>query len=321
MNNPYFTIIIPVYKVEDYLVQCVDSILCQNMNDYEIILVDDGSPDHSPEICDAFSKSYDFIRTVHQRNGGLSSARNKGLSMAKGEYILFVDSDDFWCCDDALLSIKIKLDKSNADVLVFGKKKYYQLAGNYSKEILPVSIMTDYSREEIIRYMMEHNAFVASAWDKVIRRTFIVENKMEFVLGQVSEDIEWCAKILLGNPKMTTLAKCIYVYRQQNNESITANIGRKNIECVANVILKYTENTDNKNLLNYFAEQYVLWLTISNFVKKNTIQDLLFLMKRRWDLMNYNWYPHVRKISKFKILGFELVRKLLGFYKKGKRKR
>ena len=89
------SIIMPVYNVEDYLCKCIDSVLNQDYEDYEVILVDDGSPDECPKICDSYAKKHDNIRVVHRENGGLSAARNSGIEVAIGEYILFVDSDDY----------------------------------------------------------------------------------------------------------------------------------------------------------------------------------------------------------------------------------
>ena len=96
MKETFFSIIIPVYKVEKYLNQCVDGVLSQTFKDYEIILVDDGSPDKSPLICDEYSASDSRVRVIHKPNGGLSQARNEGLNIAKGEYVIFLDSDDYW---------------------------------------------------------------------------------------------------------------------------------------------------------------------------------------------------------------------------------
>lgn len=101
-----FSIIIPVYNVENYLEECIASILCQSCRDYECILVDDGSTDRSKEICDRFAEEYpDRLRVIHQANGGLSKARNTGISAASGEYLIFVDSDDKLLVDNALASI------------------------------------------------------------------------------------------------------------------------------------------------------------------------------------------------------------------------
>ena len=90
-----FSVIVPVYKVETYLPRCIESILNQTVTDFELILIDDGSPDCSGEICDAYAAKDSRIRVIHQKNGGVSKARNAGLDIAQGEYIVFVDSDDW----------------------------------------------------------------------------------------------------------------------------------------------------------------------------------------------------------------------------------
>lgn len=92
---PKISVIVPVYKVEEYLEECIESLVNQTMKEIEIILVDDGSPDHCGAICDQYAQKYSNITVIHQKNGGLSCARNQGLSIAKGEYISFVDSDDY----------------------------------------------------------------------------------------------------------------------------------------------------------------------------------------------------------------------------------
>lgn len=96
---PEFSIIVPIYKVEKYLEICIDSIIGQSFCNFELILVDDGSPDTCGEICDRYSSSDTRVKVVHKENGGLSSARNAGLDIATGKYVIFIDSDDFW--DDA----------------------------------------------------------------------------------------------------------------------------------------------------------------------------------------------------------------------------
>ena len=109
MDKTKLSIIIPVYNAEDYLSRCLDSILNQAMNSYEVILVDDGSTDSSALICDRYSATDPRFRTVHKSNGGVSSARNAGLNLAKGEYIMFVDSDDA-LASDALEALTSKLN-------------------------------------------------------------------------------------------------------------------------------------------------------------------------------------------------------------------
>lgn len=96
MKEYKFSVIIPIYKVEQYLEECVDSVLRQNYSNYEIILVDDGSPDSCPIICDKYAEEFDHIKVIHKKNGGLSDARNVGLDISTGEYVIFLDSDDYW---------------------------------------------------------------------------------------------------------------------------------------------------------------------------------------------------------------------------------
>ena len=115
---PKVSIIVPVYKAEQYLHRCVDSILSQSFTDCELILVDDGSPDKSGEICDEYASRDSRIQVIHKQNGGVSSARNAGLDVAHGEYVWFVDSDD-WIENDSLKEIYNIMDKTNADICFF----------------------------------------------------------------------------------------------------------------------------------------------------------------------------------------------------------
>lgn len=119
-----FSIILPVYNVEKYLCECVESILKQTYKDYEIILVDDGSTDKSPEICDSFSEQNPCVKTVHKKNGGLSDARNAGTKTARGEYIIYIDSDDFVIAEDFLEKLADKT-KNSPDLILYKYSKYY----------------------------------------------------------------------------------------------------------------------------------------------------------------------------------------------------
>ena len=119
-----FSIIVPVYKVEAYLPQCVNSILEQGYGDFELILVDDGSPDNSPQMCDGYALADSRIRVVHKENGGLSSARNAGIEVAVGEYLVFVDSDD-WIDAGCLQEFANVLQRNPVDVLMTVKTSVY----------------------------------------------------------------------------------------------------------------------------------------------------------------------------------------------------
>lgn len=118
---PMVSIIMPVYNVEKYIRGSIDSVLAQTYTDFELIIVDDGSPDYSPQICDEYASKNNRIRVIHKLNGGLSSARNTGVDHANGKYILFIDSDDT-IEPDLLEKVVPVAEKENADVTIFGIK-------------------------------------------------------------------------------------------------------------------------------------------------------------------------------------------------------
>lgn len=315
------TLIIPVYNVEQYLRQCVDSVLGQTFDDYEVILVDDGSPDGSPAICDEYEEKSDKIRVIHKPNGGLSDARNAGLDMAQGEYVIFLDSDDWWDDYDALRKIDTCIKESGADIIIFGKKKYFSQENRYGDEIIPHKCdknTASLSQPQLVQYYMQKNVFVACAWDKVVRRAFIEKDSQRFVKRQLSEDIEWCCKMMLKNPQIEVLEDAFYVYRQQVSTSISANVGTKSINSILDVINRYAVENAPEPLLHFIANQYVLLITnftrLSNEDQKPVEKDV----KKFWWLINYNWYPYTRLVSRVKFLGYGITKRLLRMYYKTK---
>ncbi|MBO5420596.1 MAG: glycosyltransferase [Clostridia bacterium] len=174
--------IIPVYNVEKYLTQCLDSILAQTLTDYEVILVDDSSPDRCPEICDSYAEKYPtIVKVIHQENKGAAAARNAALSVAKGDYIFFIDSDDYLVedCVEVLLSKAIEFD---ADVL---QTSYYTCKENDSTQIKNKSLFpentllthTDMERE--ICFAPTRTA-ITYLWQNLYKRAFLVENSIKF---------------------------------------------------------------------------------------------------------------------------------------------
>lgn len=186
---PYFSLILPVYNVEKYVKRCVNSLLRQEYTDYEIILVDDGSTDSSGSICDKLADKNNNIFAYHKENGGLSDARNYGMDRAKGNYILFIDSDD-WVDEKLLISLHNHLNKSNVDILKFGFQKMQE--GNYKNTFFSYFNIGVYDRrqieETILPYTIgpkrlfcyEQNA-CKSVWSHVYSLNFLRENNIRFV--------------------------------------------------------------------------------------------------------------------------------------------
>lgn len=314
------SVIVPVYKVEKYLPQCVASILNQTYRDIEVILVDDGSPDSCPEMCDEFAKKDSRIKVIHKENGGLSDARNYGMEAATGDYLIFIDSDDYWDSDTALeecVKLSISLD---ADVTNFGFKKYYQESGK--SEIIRMNIQeTDCKQLLPIERLLKDNVFVTSACNKMVKASFFSgPSGIRFVKGQLSEDIEYCSQILLSARRFAVLPETFYVYRQGRRDSISSNIGKKNITDIAAVIEKYIKLAQEMDfglpLLNYLSLQYVLLMTITTYLPYKEIKNVLNKIKEFWWITKYDWCPYVKQVSIVRWMGFEITRQLLGIYKK-----
>ena len=217
---PAVSVIVPVYNVEKYLRQCLDSILAQTFTDFELLLIDDGSPDTSGAICDEYASRDPRVRVFHKENGGVSSARNLGIDESKGELICFVDSDD-WV--EANYCQTIVDNIGDADVMYFSEVWHYKdgcirvfSAGeSYHKNQLDI--------EKDILHMLDnkpkpsHN-YLGYTWNKVFRSNIIAKNKIRFVEGlSVSEDEIYTWEYLLHSNTLKTIYAPIYNYRYFNS--------------------------------------------------------------------------------------------------------
>ena len=184
MTPPKISFIVPVYKVEPYLTACVESILGQSFRDFELILVDDGSPDRCGEMCDAFAERDTRVRVIHQPNGGLSNARNTGIEAARGEYLWFVDSDD--CIHaECLAPIVHQLEGQNLDMLILSYTLYFE-------ELDSMQLLKNRGSSEIITGYdyIRSNYYEAFAWQKVTRASLFRDHGLRFDESLQYEDIQ-----------------------------------------------------------------------------------------------------------------------------------
>jgi glycosyltransferase involved in cell wall biosynthesis len=265
-KDVFFSIIVPVYNVEDYLKQCLDSILCQTYNDFEIILVNDGSTDSSPEICSFYQNESAKIVLISKENGGLSDARNVGLKRAKGDYIIFTDSDDYWAGEQVLEDLNELIKISNPDVVIHEESRFF--SANDVKCKFNQKFLKEKSgdfKSEVLQ-LIYHDLYVGCAWDKIVKRSILLDNELYFPLGRKSEDIEWCGKLINFIDTFSIYSKSFYIYRQGRSGSITASVSESHIMDVYEMVkagLK-TKRSDsdilNQALLNYWACNYVVIL-------------------------------------------------------------
>lgn len=281
MNNPLFSIIVPVYNVEHYLEQCCESILNQDNVDLELIIIDDGSTDNSAAICDIYLDD-DRVTIVHKENGGLSDARNVGLLKARGKYVLFVDSDDFLEDTNFLSNVSDKISNNDYDLLVFGYKKYYEESGTY-KAFLP-NISSDYL-ECSLETLIERNLYVLSAWGKIIKKSVLKENQLFFTKEVLSEDMDWCIRLATVIDNINVIKVSPYIYRQRKG-SITKTPSKKKIDDLRNNIIRSIDiiNTsgvskNRENALKIFLTQYISMYLINISLMESDIweEELQFI--------------------------------------------
>lgn len=225
---PKVSIIVPMYGVEKYIEKCIDSLLNQTLKEIEIILVDDGSPDRSGEIADEYAKKDRRIKVVHQKNSGLGPARNSGISVATGEYVGFVDSDDWVKCEMFMRLYKAAV-KNNADIVVSGhcdisngvvtKTKRHPLAGQtvYSSENI-MEIRKNLYGHKLNDDVVE--AFPMSVWIAIYRRELILKYDIQFN-EILSEDIIYNLSAYKYAEVITFTGDTDYCYRKDDQTSIT----------------------------------------------------------------------------------------------------
>ena len=219
--------IIPVYNVEKYLRECVDSILCQLTDECEIILVDDGATDSSGSICDSYATMNSKVKAVHQENGGLAAARNTGLDYAGGEYIAFVDSDDYLAFD-CVSEILRWISSGGADVCfmramkVFPDEKQRLLDDEMDAKQLRMG------KENAIKYLSERSKYPGSPCTKIFKRALIEKYNLRFPDDRrVSEDLGFVLQCILGAESYDALQVDYYYYRQAREGSITNSVTYK----------------------------------------------------------------------------------------------
>ncbi len=274
------SVVVAIYGVEKYLTKCLNSILSQHFNDYELILVDDGSKDNCPAICDDFAVRFKNIKVIHKQNGGIISARKEGLRLTKGEYIFFMDGDDYLregFFDNIVVSIK----QNMPDIVAFD----YTIFNEEGKEIEifrnpPLGLYNKNRLEkEIIPYVFSSKPFFSfkinmSVWSKMIRREIafkahsIIPNNIN-----MGEAVAFSSACFLNASRLEIISNCKYMYRI-NSESITHKYNDRMIESTCSLFEYINKTIEKSNILNktqiedYFV--YMTFLVIDNELRLNS---------------------------------------------------
>lgn len=287
-----FSVILPVYKVEKYLHACVDSILCQTFTDFEVILVDDGSPDTCPQICDEYAAKDARVKVVHKKNGGQASARNAGLEVASGDYICYMDSDDY-LIDSKVLERLAEKTESNPDIVHYKFVEWFESNGHIAPCRFEYNVPTEgRSLAEVYCDLVDKDAYYNSAWSKIIKRSLLMDNNIRFEEGIVGEDNEWYYHVVMVAQKLVLLDEPLYVYRRRSG-STTTSATEKNLRDQLHVLDKWEKilaNADNDlraqvvwgSLAKQFCSAVILYAGL------NGVENHFSEMKKKSYMLKYS---------------------------------
>lgn len=276
-----YSFIIPVYNCAGFLDECVQSILCQNENDFEILLVNDGSVDDSGKLCDCLAEKYNCIRVFHKKNGGAASARNLGIDNAKGRYILFVDGDDTLDLS-CLHSVGNTLNDSDSELVIFGMAfDYYNKHKLERTDILSCNYSGNFTYDKFISEFKEffNDNYLSSACNKVFLSEIIHRNNLRFKEEMnLYEDFEFVLRYINCIDSLSSVNKPFYHYRHNmNNNHLFARVSdlsrlRINLHELLYTML-YLKKRDN-NILDVAANLYIGLLIQNIMTQKITYKKL-----------------------------------------------
>lgn len=313
------SIVIPVYNVKNYLYQCVESITSQNYGDIEIILVDDGSNDGSETLCDRLSQNDPRIKCIHKKNGGAASARNVGVNEAIGQYLLFVDGDDFWRDNTFLKKImQIALENSDCNFINFNCSYYYpdlELFIDWKKYSPELLVSSD--KNFVLSKLVQSGTVPMSPCLRLIKRDFYMENAIRFPEGTIAEDIPWFLDLMEASKKTMSINEYVYAYRQNVSGSVTNTSNFESFQNLFEIFKKELAKVDNRSfndeakaaIRSFLAYEYCILLTY-----KCSKED----RKELWtykDVLRYTMNPKVKMVSwVYSLFGIRVTEWVLKLY-------
>ena len=313
----FFSIIIPVYGTEKFLHKCIDSVLSQTYSNFEIILVEDGSPDNCPQICEEYAQHDNRVHVIHKSNGGAASARNVGIRAAHGDYIMFTDSDDYWNDSTALQSILEAIVEYQCDVLCTNLCKTYTGEQIKKKYFAPSAPLVG------VEEVLLSERYISSPCSKIIKSQLFLNGQLDFIENIGSEDVDWSLRVALLSKKMVYIDVSFYCYLQRDTSSSHSMTIEKLHDLKSNVraciqLLSNQNQTMQKQLMPYVGFQYaILLLNIASVTDKHQQAAFLIGLQKECHLLQFSNSSKVKMMNVAnKLLGFQGMVRLLSFYVK-----
>lgn len=276
MPNPLISIIVPIYKVEPYLRRCLDSIVSQTYTNLEIILVDDGSPDACPQICDEYAIKDKRIVVLHKENGGLSDARNVGTLKATGEYLYYLDSDDELPSDTIETMVTSLKEHPKAETII-GKMYCPQNEALYSEQLFNSTRIFENNKDIRAHFFSQENRLPVNACNKLILRKFLTENNLYFKKGIIHEDNLWMFHIVQKAKYVICISSNTYTRYLNPGSIMTATSEEKKNDSWGIILKEIFNNIDS----SFFKKQFLNYLNQYNEIfpritakQKNLYQEV-----------------------------------------------
>ncbi len=270
MKKVKISIIVPIYKVEKYLNKCIDSVLCQTFTDFELILVDDGSPDSCPKICDDYAKKDSRVKVIHKPNGGLSDARNAGIEVAGGDYLAFIDSDDFVAPDTYEHAYNLMLEH-NADMVVYDAVIVGETDDATFTDATKTFVM---DKDLALKEMIVNRKFSVNAWNKLYKKELF--SSLRYPKGMLYEDLALTYKLidLCNTVVYTSAKKYAYVQRQSSIMGQTGYKMKKDKVLIVKEMIEYFIARENKfeicsGIASYLVNDVYKMASRGNLVSSN----------------------------------------------------
>lgn len=320
-----FSIIIPVYQAENYLKECIDSVIQQSYPNWELLLINDGSTDKSWQICQDYMAKDPRIRGWSKENAGPGLARNEGMQKSHGSYILFLDSDDFFCDINALKQIHERLSKSNADLLMYNVATYWHDSKQLESNAVPIDekVVDSILFPERFDFFLSKGVIYSGILAKVLRRDLVLEHNL-FFQDIPAEDIDWSLRIYQCAAKIDWCDLTIYAYRKQaSNTRSSQPYTHDSLATVMNISQQAYRSIEKKDgqyspsVLSYIAYLYTVWLAQAHLSHDLQLKKDIQAMRPCTCLLNYDKHPGVKKAKlAYRLLGYHNLVRLLAFYMK-----
>ncbi|MEN5194445.1 glycosyltransferase [Sphingobacterium faecium] len=303
-EQPLISIIMPVYNTEQYVDAAIESVIKQEFKDFELLLINDGSPDHSAQILQKWADHDQRVQVFYQHNQGLSAARNKGLSLAKGKYVYFMDSDDMVRPDTLASCIAYcdewHLDFVYFDAAVFGEEKDAELLSGfyYSRnKVFPYAVCTG---PQALASQLDHGEFFSSACMLFIKKELLDQHALKFEVGLLHEDELFTILLYLQSKRVAYLSQQFFLRRVRADSIMTSSLKLYNIQCyfkIADLLLSFADQQgENMDIVKQYLKSMLnaaVWKAhVLPFRDRCTV--LFFILK--------GWLGYIRARSLFVLL-------------------